>query len=307
MLDAIPTLHAEFSLQEMDTLIDASTEVIYPARTSIYVDGEIDVLSLNIIMSGTAQLTVTESRAMRMRRRDTGSSNGDLPLNEHELDDHAEKGRFWSPFTRRLLSSRRGGSSPDPDRLLDNNSSRTVLQAMHVGDYFGVEAFLSQSRDGIAGEYLPKHSVHAISPLYCLCIDKAACGALYDRMVFVLTRAYEGWRWAVANRNKPLFGDLNAVETIGVGSAGTVKKVVHTEKTGTNERTTSYALKIVKRRELKQKRFVTSLERERELLQVCEPTLSLLGSRISPLASPKRSSNMTTATGRWRRSARTPL
>ena len=261
LLDAIPTLHAEFSLAEIDTLIDASMEVTYPAKTIIFMEGLVGTRTLHIITRGSAHCTVTEGRATRMRRRSSAT-----------LDDTGMLAAFAEAPDRR-------GSSPAIRRASQlgeglDMSSQTVLQDLHVGDHFGMEAFLSLSTDAAGESYVPRYTVQALSQLHCLCIDKDVCGPLYDRMLFVLTREFNGWRWAIANRNKLHFNDLTPVRTIGVGTYGTVKMVLHRERVGrqADQRTTVYALKMVERKSLKEKRLVVQLERERELLQVSAPT-----------------------------------
>jgi hypothetical protein len=151
----------------------------------------------------------------------------------------------------------------------------TVLQSLHVGDCFGVEAFLSSRTQQAGTPYVSTSTVRAESGrLRCLTFDVSACGPLYERLLFVFSRELTAWRWAVANRTPVSFADLVIGRTLGVGSFGKVKFVVHNEGGRVSaESTNPYALKIIPRRKLWIARHVTMLLRERELLSKCSHPL----------------------------------
>jgi serine/threonine protein kinase/CRP-like cAMP-binding protein len=156
-------------------------------------------------------------------------------------------------------------------RPANSNDGITKLQSLHVGDHFGVEAFLSSRTQDAGTQFKAPSTVRVESTrMRCLLFDAAACGPLYERMLFVFSREHTSWRWAVANRNPVQFGHLVQGRTLGIGSFGRVKLVVHNEGGIVSPQTSkAYALKIIPRRKLWIPRHVQMLRRERDLLAKC--------------------------------------
>lgn len=106
-------------------------------------------------------------------------------------------------------------------------------------------------------------NIEADTPLQLLALDAASFGKLLPLVQHSLARELANRRWILENRNKVAVADLRAVRTIGLGTFGRVKLVIHTP-TGR-----PYALKCLKKRMLLRLNQVANVSSEHALLSTC--------------------------------------
>ena len=292
LLGAIPVFRAELTDLELSRVIEGATHVTFPAGAKVYREGEVSPRVLYLIYSGAASVVTDSLRARRMSRRASFDATQfltdgmkDLVAAQNALRTMEGVSANSSPnglkaVARGLSPEFARPKTPERERRRSREPSTTTLQDLHVGDYFGGEAFSSTSRTDL--QYMPGHTVVARSKLRCLAIDAQACGPLLARLLFIISREHNSWLWAIANRNPINFNSLTVLRTIGQGAFGTVKLTVHlgaVEGSGSrvvaargkqSMMVTAYALKVVPRKKLQRPHLVLQMRRERELLEFCK-------------------------------------
>ena len=100
--------------------------------------------------------------------------------------------------------------------------------------------------------------------LTCLRLDARAFGELLPLVQHSLARELASRRWIIENRDKVSLDELTLVRTIGIGTFGRVKLVIHRPSGGK-----PYALKVLQKRMLVHMAQVDNVRSEQQLLSTC--------------------------------------
>ena len=304
-------IFANNEIEEADVtrLMGASRLVTFPTGTRLYKEkGTVSASGCvwYLILSGTAQVSVTASSAEKIKRRmsfdqsflqdalghhdlvpkhDYGHEVGTVVSGNHEQrrgtrkSSRMDQAAMMAAAVQAVKDEARNGTvlQSEPQASMSMKVSEaggTVLAELLAGDHFGGDALLSQLRRGHGSfTFASAHTVCAASELTCLAVDAPACGELAERLRRALSREQTGWRWAVANRNALEFTDLRLYHTLGQGSYASVRLAVLQEGAASGQ--IGYAIKIVHRAKLAKAHNVQQLKRERDILSMCNHPMVL--------------------------------
>ena len=131
-----------------------------------------------------------------------------------------------------------------------------LLGRLGMGEHFGAINIIDPSKPRAT-------DVHADTPLRCFTFERDAFGSLLDVVKHSLARELANRRWVLENRNKVSLRDLEVMRTIGQGTFGRVKLVMHKP----SQRL--YALKCLRKVAIEEMSQVQNVITEVKLLSTC--------------------------------------